>query len=131
MRNNEFYTEMKALEEEEVGMVKSLPSVKGEKAEKKVYEAIEKYFSNSNEEFLVLYNLMFMGLLTARDYLPEEKDFIIINLTKRYIMPLEVKTNFNMPSLRKAMKQIKNAIELINDWLGGDFKEGFAGGSFQ
>ena len=131
MRSNEFYTEMKALEEEEVGMVKSLPGVKGEKAEKKVYEAIEKYFSNSNEEFLVLYNLMFMGLLTARDYLPEEKDFIIINLTKRYIMPLEVKANFNLTSLKKAMKQIKNAIELINDWLGGDFKEGFAGGSFQ
>ena len=125
MRNNEFYTEMKALEEEEVGMVKSLPSVKGEKAEKKVYEAIEKYFSNSDEEILVLYNFMFMGFLEARDYKPMEKDFIIINLTKRYIMPLEVKTNFNLTSLKKAMKQIKNAIDLINDWLGGDLKEGY------
>ena len=125
MRNNEFYTQMKTLEEEEVKMVKSLPSVRGEKAEKKIYETLENYFSNSNEEILVLYNFMFMGLLAAKDYLPEEKDFIIINLTKRYIMPLEVKTNFNMTSLKKAMKQIKNAIELINDWLGGDLKEGY------
>ena len=40
-------------------------------------------------------------------------------------MPLEVKTNFNLPSLKKAMKQIATAIDLINDWLGGDLKEGY------
>ena len=72
MRRNEFYTEIKTLDAEEVQMVNSLPSVKGEKAEKRVYEAIRNYFSNSNEEILVLHNFMFMGLLADRDYKPTE-----------------------------------------------------------
>ena len=106
MKNNKFYTEIRVLENDEVDMVKNLPSVKGERAEKKVFQALEKYFSSTNEEVVVFYSFNFMGY--EKDLKPEEKDFILINLTKRYIMPLEVKTNFHPEkSLKKAVEQVK------------------------
>ena len=105
MKDNKFYTEIRALEKDEVVMVENLHCVKGEKAEKKVFQALEKYFSSTNEEVVVFYSFNFMGY--EKDLKPEEKDFILINLTKRYIMPLEVKTNFHLQSLKKAVKQAK------------------------
>ena len=105
MKDNKFYTEIRALDEDEVAMAKDLHNVKGEKAEKKVFQALEKYFSSTNEEVVVFYSFNFMGY--EKDLKPEEKDFILINLTKRYIMPLEVKTNFGPQSLKKAVKQAK------------------------
>ena len=105
MKNNKFYTEIRVLENDEVDMVKNLPSVKGERAEKKVFQALEKYFSSTNEEVVVFYSFNFMGY--EKELKPEEKDFILINLTKRYIMPLEVKTNFHEQSLKKSVKQAK------------------------
>ena len=110
MKDNKFYTEIRALENDEVVMVKNLPSVKGERAEKKVFQALEKYFSSTNEEVVVFYSFNFMGYEEATGY---EKDFILMNFTKRYIMPLEVKTNFHLPSLKKAVKQAKLFIPSI------------------
>ena len=101
MKNNKFYTESRELHQEEVQMVKSLQIVKGERAEKKIYKAIKKYFDKTNEEVVVLYSFNFMGKLASKNYDPCEKDFILINLTKRYIMPLEIKTTFHMDALKK------------------------------
>ena len=111
MKDNKFYTEIRALEKDEVAMAKDLHNVKGEKAEKKVFQAIEKYFSSTKEglkeEVVVFYSFNFMGKIASKDLKPEEKDFILINFTKRYIMPLEVKTNFHPKSLKKSVKQAK------------------------
>ena len=73
--------------------------VKAEKAEKKMFNALKKYFSNVNEEVIVLYSFNFMGSLSKTDFQPAEKDFILLNLTKRYIMPLEVKTAYHKEAL--------------------------------
>ena len=108
MKNNKFYTEIRVLENDEVVMVKNLSSVKGEMAEKKVFQALEKYFSLTKEEVVVFYSFNFMGY--EKDLNPEEKDFILINWTKRYIMPLEVKSNFHLQSLKKSVKQAKLCI---------------------
>ena len=64
-----------------------------------------------------------MGSVSEKNMKPVEKDFILINLTKRYIMPIEVKTNFHKQSLSKAIKQIKGTMELLNDWVAGDLTE--------
>ena len=97
--------------------------VKAEKAEKKVFKAIEKYFSNINEEVVVLYSFYFMGTMGAKNLEPREKDFILVNLTKRYIMPLEVKTTYHKEALKKALKQVGDTMKLMNEWVGGDLTE--------
>ena len=97
--------------------------VKAEKAEKKMFNALKKYFSNVNEEVIVIYSFNFMGSVSKKDFQPVEKDFILLNLTKRYIMPLEIKTTYHKEALKKSIKQIKGAMELINEWVGGDLTE--------
>ena len=123
MEKNEMYKELRSLEEEEVQMVKNLPIVRGERAEKKLFKAIKKHFSRADEEVAVFYAYNFMGSVSEKHIKPVEKDFILINLTKRYIMPIEVKTNFHKQSLSKAKKQIKGTMELLNDWVAGDLTE--------
>ena len=120
MKTNEKYKELRSLEEEEVQMTKNLQIVKGERAEKKLFKAIKKHFSSTDEEIAVFYAYNFMGSVSAKHIRPVEKDFILINLTKRYIMPIEVKTNFHRQSLSKGIKQIKGTMELLNDWVAGD-----------
>ena len=123
MKANEMYKELRSLDEEEVQMVKNLQTVCGERAEKKLFKAIKKHFSKTDEEIVVLYSYNFMGAVSEKHIKPVEKDFILINLTKRYIMPIEVKTNFHKQSLSKAIKQIKGTMELIDDWVAGDLTE--------
>ena len=123
MVTNEMYKEMRSLEEEEVQMVKNLHIIKGERAEKKLFKAIKTHFTRANEEIAVFYAYNFMGSVSEKLMKPVEKDFILINLTKRYIMPIEVKTNFHKQSFSKALKQIKGTMELLNDWIAGDLTE--------
>ena len=88
-----------------------------------MFKAIESYFKKANEEVVVLYGMNFMGSMADKNIKPVEKDFILLNLTKRYIMPLEVKMNFNRDALKKALKQIKGAMEIIDEWVGGNLTE--------
>ena len=97
--------------------------VKGEKAEKKLFKAIQKYFKKVDEEVVVLYGINFMASMADKNLKPVEKDFILLNLTKRYIMPLEVKANFNRGALKKALNQIKGSMDIIDEWVGGDLTE--------
>jgi len=122
-RENQFYTIIRDLDEEEIKMVKSIQVVKGEKAEKKMFKAIKRYFKKVDEEVVVLYSVNFMDSVTNKSLKPVEKDFIILNLTKRYIMPLEVKMNFNKEALKKALKQILGSMKIIDEWVGGDLTE--------
>ena len=45
MRENQFYTELRDLTEDEIQMVKSIQVVKAEKAEKKMFKAIRLTFA--------------------------------------------------------------------------------------
>ena len=60
-----------------------IQDVKAEKAEKKMFKSIQKYFSKSNEEVVVLYSFNFMGSVASKDFKPAEKDFILLNFSKR------------------------------------------------
>jgi hypothetical protein len=48
-----------------------------------MFKAIKKYFSRVDEEVVVLYSFNFMGSVEPKDFQPVEKDFILLNLTKR------------------------------------------------
>ena len=38
-------------------------------------------------------------------------------------MPLEVKATYHKEALKKALKQIRGAVEFIDEWVGGDLTE--------
>ena len=104
---NQTYTKIRKLTPHEIQRVKELPRVRGERAEKKLFKGIQNFFKDSNEEILVFYNLTFMGSKADQDLKPTEKDFVLVNLTKRYIMPFEVKVSLNSDAVKKAVVQIE------------------------
>ena len=50
-----------------------------------------------------------------------EKDFLIINLTRRYSMSLEVKSSLSSNTLKSSKKQTDGTKKLIDEWLGATF----------
>ena len=52
-----------------------------------------------------------------------EKDFLIINLTRRYSMSLEVKSSLSSNTLKSSKKQTDGTKKLIDEWLGATFTE--------
>ena len=50
-----------------------------------------------------------------------EKDFLIINLTRRYSMSLEVKSSLSSNTLKSCKKQTDGTKKLIDEWLGATF----------
>ena len=66
---------------------------------------MEKHFKKNGDDVLVIKGHLFL------DNSSQEKDFIIVNLTKGYIMLLEVK--FNGDQFQKAKKQLFDGIAKI------------------
>ena len=52
-----------------------------------------------------------------------EKDFLIINLTRRYTMSLEVKSSLSSNTLKSSKKQTDGTKKLIDEWLGATFTQ--------
>ena len=105
----------------ETELLKKVDLIKGEKTEKKVYKAIKNLFARLNEDVLVIHGLKCMQLKDQDEIEYEEKDFLIINLTKRYVMSLEVKSSLSKNSLKSAKKQVNRAKRVIDEWLGATF----------
>ena len=137
LSNNKVETEVRPLRSWEKDMVKKLKDLKGEKAEKKLFEALQAYSKNSNDEMLVIYDLDFMKLGSKKclcqncnlstecpkaKFVLEsaQKDFIVLSLTRRCIIPIEVKSDYSQSSLEKSMEQLKDCKSLIESWIGGD-----------
>ena len=135
--NNKVETEVRPLESWEKAMAKNLKHVKGEKAEKKLFEAWQACSKKLNDEMVVIYDLDFMKLGSKKclcrncnlstdcpkakfflDY--AQKDFIVLNLTRRCIIPIEVKSDYSQSSLEKSMEQLKDCKSSIESWIGGD-----------
>ena len=105
--------------------------IKGEMAERKVFDALKKFFNKQgkNDDVLIIRGLKFMKLKkhgeedeNDQDEIEDfEKDFLIINLTKRYVMSLEVKLCLSTNSLRGGKKQINGSKTMFDEWLGATF----------
>ena len=52
-----------------------------------------------------------------------EKDFLIVNLTRRYSMSLEVKSSLSSNTLKSCKKQTDGTKKLIDEWLGATFTQ--------
>ena len=102
--------------------VKQLEHVIGELAEKQVYSFLKECIND--EEVVVINNFQVMTVEDLDEIATDfEKDFVILNLTKRFIMSLEVKANCNEKSLRSACKQTNGCKALIETWCGADLTE--------
>ena len=116
------------LTKDEQELVKSLSRVLdlehivGEFAEKEIYQFLKDCIED--EEVVVINNLKIMTLRDLDELATDfEKDFVILNLTKRFIMSLEVKSNCNEGSLKSALSQTNGCKELIDKWCGSELTE--------
>ena len=111
---------LRPLSRKEIQLVKDLPRVKNEKAKMKLFHSIRKYFQHHTDQVLVLMDFKFVGPKASKHKKPFEVDCLLVNLTKKYIMPIVAKTTMNHKSLEKGLKQLEKCNELTIDWLGGD-----------
>ena len=107
---------------EQLKKVDNLKHIIGEQAEKKVYNFLKECIKD--EEAVVINNFKIMTLKDLDDIVEDfEKDFVILNLTRRFIMSLEVKANCNEDSLRSAKNQTNSCKESISQWVEGILTE--------
>ena len=108
--------------------VKNLEHAKGEFAEKEAYKFLQHCIKG--EEVIVINNFKIMSPEDLEEAVRDfEKDFLIVNLSKRYLMALEVKSDCHQSSLKSAKDQIfgsekkKGTKELVEKWCGANFNE--------
>ena len=94
--------------------------LQGDVAERKVYRALQDYFDKTKDACLVIHSHSF---LYNQNF--EEKDFIVLNLTKGYVMVIEVKASNNgFPKAKQQLKDGKERVQAVfnsvngmsNDW---------------
>ena len=96
-----------------------IKKVNGDRAEKKAYNFLKDLIKD--EEVVVINNFKIMTLQDLEKIAADkEKDFVIFNLTKRYIMSLEVKSSCNESSLISSRKQVSSCLDIFSKWCGSD-----------
>ena len=104
---------------------------RGDRPEMELFEALKDYFSKRDEICIVfnghnLYNID-ITMPGKQTYNLVEKDFIIVNLTRRYIMVIEVKNTYGAGnSVEKADKQLRDTMESIKAYFGADLDESWS-----
>ena len=86
-----------------------MEAVTGQHAERIMFYALKKYFESTKDDVVVLHSHKFLQS-------SNEKDFVVINLSKGYVMAIEVKTSASIGNFQKAHKQLfdtKKSIEAI------------------
>ena len=84
----------------------SAGTLQGDVAERNVFKALQEYFDEVKDACLILHSHSFLYNQNFK-----EKDFIILNLTKGYIMVIEVKASFKY--FAKAKVQLKDSKERV------------------
>ena len=64
---------------------------RGEIPERSLYEELQNRFANRNESVVVFHGIDILKLNIDKPFKISEKDFVIISVTYRYIMVIEVK----------------------------------------
>ena len=100
-----------------------MEAVTGQHAERIMFYAIKKYFESKKDDVVVLHSHKFLQN-------SNEKDFVVINLSKGYVMAIEVKTSASIGNFQKAHKQLfdtKESIEAIFGSICGETEWLFLG----
>ena len=86
--------------------------VRGQLAEQIMFNSLKAYYSKSKDDVVILHSHKFLKNAT-------EKDFIVFNVTKGYIMIIEVKASSSLfPKAKKQMFDSKEKIEELCGILG-------------
>ena len=85
--------------------------VRGDVAEQEVFIELQNYFEGTKDDVLVLHSHKFLN-----DTSNHEKDFILLNLSKGYILVVEVKSSSKQYS--KGKKQLLDSKERIAEIVG-------------
>ena len=85
--------------------------IRGEVAEHEVFKKLQKYFEGKKDDVLILSSHKFLN-----DESNNEKDFILLNLSKGYILVVEVKSSSSQYS--KGKKQLLDAQKRIAEIVG-------------
>ena len=81
----------------------------GDVAERKVFRALQEYFEKNRDACLVLHSHSF---LYNQNF--QEKDFIVLNLTKGYVMVIEVKASNNgFPKAKQQLRDSKERVQAV------------------
>ena len=88
--------------------------VKKEKPETAVFDGIDRYFSDANEDVFIAYN---QDLMHKDKQVFSEKDAIVVNLTKGYILVIEAKYKLESKnkrsSIKKGIYQLEDAAKIL------------------
>ena len=105
------------------GKGKHMDLVKGQIAEQVMFKKLKEYYEKSKDDVVVLHSHTFLQSKS-------EKDFIVVNGTKGYLMAIEIKASASNGNCQKAKKQLletKDIIEKIIGEIGPSTKLLFAG----
>ena len=110
---------------EETKLLQNKGHIEGEMLEKKIYNGLKLIFTKLNDDVMVVHGIRFMELADQNkdEIVDFEKDFLIINFTRRFVMSLEVKSCLGKNDLKKAKQQINGSKVCIDEWLGATFTE--------
>jgi hypothetical protein len=91
---------------------------RGEHPEQELYDALQAYFKSKNESVAVFHGIDILKMNLDR-FKVNEKDFVILNATRKCILVIEVKQTLGAgESIEKSIKQLSEAKEDLEAWFG-------------
>ena len=91
---------------------------RGEPPEKELYNSLRAYFKSRNESVAVFHGIDILKMNLER-FKVNEKDFVILNATRKCILVIEVKQTLGAgESIEKSIKQLSEAKEDLEAWFG-------------
>ena len=91
---------------------------RGELPERKLYDALQSYFDSKNERVAIFHGIDILKMNLDR-FKVNEKDFVILNATRRSIIVIEVKQTLGAgDSIQKSIHQLSEAKEDLEAWFG-------------
>ena len=91
---------------------------RGELPEKELYDSLQAYFKSKNETVAVFHGIDILKMNLER-FKVNEKDFVILNATRKCILVIEVKQTLGAgDSIQKSIKQLNEAKEDLEAWFG-------------
>ena len=88
-------------------------AIKGQIAEQKVFHVLKEYFDDSKDDVVVIHSHKFLNADGNN-----EKDFVILNLSKGYILVIEVKASQSRSNYQKAKKQLFDTKDRLKEVYG-------------
>ena len=102
-------------------------SIAGDHPEMTLYNGLRKYFASCEEIVAIFHGHQLYDLDVTQHDLKgnrlKEKDFLIVNCSRKYIMVIEVKNTLAGNSVSKSHKQLEGAKDSLESWLGADLND--------